>query len=126
MQVNNNYQPSFRSLLYYTKQGHSVEKNVKDILYKKLPTKEVDSFLKTLKKSPVETILGIVDAEPLNRLNAIVSYKHPNSNLKSYEYIEEGTIRNLLNFKPYKFIHDVLMNVESTEETYQIGRYANK
>ena len=124
MQVNNNYQINFQGLNFHTKYNASVEKEVKGILYKKLPQEEVDSFFSILKKSPVETTLGLADSKPFDRLDAMITYKTPFAKDEDFSYIEEGRVRNLLNFKPRNFIHKVLMKVESLEETYQIGRYA--
>ena len=124
MQVNNNYQINFQGLKFHTKYNASVEKEVKEILYKKLPQEEVDSFFSILKKSPVETILGLADSKPFDRLDAMITYKHPCAKEENFTYIEEGWLRNLLKFKPRNFIHKVLLKVESLEETYQIGRYA--
>ena len=124
MQVNNNCQISFQGLRFHTKYNASVEKEVKEVLYKKLPQNEVDSFFSILKKSPVETTLGVADGKEYDRLDAIISYKHPNAKDENFTYIEENKFKNMLNFKPRSFIHKVLMKVESLEETYQIGRYA--
>lgn len=124
MQVNNNYQINFQGLKFNAKYNPSVEKEVKEILYKKLPQNEVDSFFSTLKKSPVETTLGVADGKHFDRLDAMVSYKHPNAKTEEFSYIEENLFKNMFNFKPRSFINKVLLKVESLEETYQIGRYA--
>ena len=68
MQVNNNYQINFHGLKFRNKYCNSFEKEVKQILYKKLPNDEVDSFFSILKKSPVETTLGVADGKEHDRL----------------------------------------------------------
>ena len=126
MEINNNYQINFQGLKFKNNYCPSVEKEVKDILYKKLPKEEVDSFFSILKKSPVETTLGVADGKGIDRLDATVYYKKTNAKTDSFDYIEEGKFRNFFNIKPRKFMHDVLMKVESFEESFKIGRYANK
>lgn len=124
MQVNNNCQINFQGLKFNAKYNASVEKEVKNILYKKLPKEEVDSFFSILEKSPVETTLGVADGKRYDRLDAMVNYIHPNSKNEEFSYIEEDWFKNLLKFKPRSFINKVLLKVESLEESYQIGRYA--
>lgn len=124
MQISNNYQVNFQGLKFNAKFNPSVEKEVKNILYKKLPKEEVDSFFSILRKSPVETTLGVADGKHYDRLDAMIAYKHPGAKDEDFTYIEEGWLRNLLNFKPRNFINKVLLKVEALEETYQIGRYA--
>ena len=48
MEINNNYQINFQGLKFKNNYCPSVEKEVKDILYKKLPKEEVDSFFSIL------------------------------------------------------------------------------
>ena len=124
MQISNNYQINFQGLKFKAKYNPTVENEVKEILYKKLPQKEVDSFFSILKKSPVETTLGIADGKPFDRLDAMISYQKPNAKNEEFSYIEENWLKNFLNIKPRNFVNKVLLKVESLEETYQIGRYA--
>ena len=124
MQITNNYQLNFQGLKFNAKYNPSIEKEVKDILYKRLPKGEVDSFFYSLSKSTVETILGVADGKHNDRLDAMVSYKYSKTMPEDFSYIEEDWLKNLLNFKPRSFINKVLLKVESLEETYQIGRYA--
>lgn len=120
-QIKYNYQPNFKSLNFYKSKP-----DVKKVLQERIPAEELKSFYKRLQESPVSTTLGLADGIG-DRLDATVYYKHPDMKIDSAEkidYLAENKFLNILNFCPRKFMNRVLMTVESTEETFQIGRYA--
>ena len=116
MLVTNNYQPNFKGLKFNAMYNSSVEKEVKDIFYSKLPKEEVDKFFSTLRKSPIETTLGLADSKTGARLDATVYYKKPLTGDEIFKYIEEKKLANLFNIKPTKFVERVLKCVESFEK----------
>ena len=124
MQVTNNYQPSFRSLGFQRICAECHEQEVKRILYSKLPKQEADSFMATLQKSPVKTILGLADGKEIDRLDATVNYVDPKTKQEFFEYIEESKFRNLFNLKPRKFMNSVLAHVKKIENICGINKYA--
>ena len=127
MQINNNNnQQNFRSLAYACE--NVSKKEIKKVLASRIKPKELDMFIKRLEESPVKTTLGIVDGKGFDRLDAHLYYEspaHKNPDLREmFAYIEERKIFNIFNFKPKNFMNKVLSELNTIEETYQIGRYA--
>ena len=127
MQINNNNnQLNFRSLAYACE---NVSKNeIKKVLESRIKPQELDEFIKRLEDSPVTTTLGLADGTGFNRLDAHLHYVSPiQKNPKfreAFSYIAEKKRFNLFNFRPRNFVNKVLSELNTIEETYQIGKYA--
>lgn len=124
MQINNNYQPSFKSVAYQS----SLKEEIQSVLKKRVKAKDLQTFMDRLEKSPVKATFGLADGTGFDRLDVNLYYKSPaiaDSELKeAFSFIEEKKRFNLFNFRPKNFIKRVLSELNAIEESYQIGKYA--